>query len=113
MAWFGEILPSDAFESAVESATNAEALITVGTSGLVQPAAETQILAHTGGQVIRVNPTPTPFGPSSRDKPARYRSRGAPGLGAAPAPVIRARRFRNGSYERPFRCLGKIIDKHF
>ena len=46
----------------MEAAANADVLITVGTSGLVHPAAEIpQVTARTGGRVIQVNPQPTPL----------------------------------------------------
>jgi NAD-dependent deacetylase len=38
--WFGEPLPEDAFADAVELAASCDLLITVGTSGVVSPAAE-------------------------------------------------------------------------
>ena len=62
VVWFGEQLPREALERAVEAAANADVLITVGTSGLVHPAAEIPLVtARTGGRVIQVNPQPTPL----------------------------------------------------
>lgn len=62
VVWFGETLPERAFEAAVEAAANCDLLITVGTSGLVHPAAEIpQVTAKLGGTVIQVNPQPTPL----------------------------------------------------
>lgn len=62
VVWFGEALPADAFEAAVAAAANADVLITVGTSGVVFPAAEIpQVTARMGGAVIQVNPQPTPL----------------------------------------------------
>jgi NAD-dependent deacetylase len=67
VVWFGEALPSDQFEAAVAAAANADLLITVGTSGLVFPAAEIpQVTARMGGEVIQVNPQPTPLDPVAR-----------------------------------------------
>lgn len=40
VVWFGEALPADAFEAAVAAAANCDVLLTVGTSGVVFPAAE-------------------------------------------------------------------------
>ncbi|MDY7088177.1 MAG: NAD-dependent deacylase [Actinomycetota bacterium] len=62
VVWFGEALPQDALEQAVEAAANADVLITVGTAGVVHPAAEIpQVTAKLGGTVIQVNPQPTPL----------------------------------------------------
>jgi NAD-dependent deacetylase len=48
----------------VEAAANADVLLSVGTSGLVYPAAEIpQVTAQLGGAVIQVNPEPTPLDP--------------------------------------------------
>jgi NAD-dependent deacetylase len=73
VVWFGEALPGDAFEAAVAAAANCEVLITVGTSGVVFPAAEIpQVTARMGGTVIQVDPGPTPL-----DAVARINLRGA------------------------------------
>jgi len=62
VVWFGEALPTHAFEEAVEAAANADVLLTVGTSGVVYPAAEIpQVTARLGGRVIQINPEPTPL----------------------------------------------------
>jgi NAD-dependent deacetylase len=67
VVWFGESLPGDQFEAAVAAAANCDLLITVGTSGLVFPAAEIpQVTARMGGEVIQVNPQPTPLDPVAR-----------------------------------------------
>jgi NAD-dependent deacetylase len=67
VVWFGEALPSDQFEAAVAAAANCDLLITVGTSGLVFPAAEIpRVAARRGGAVIQVNPQPTPLDPVAR-----------------------------------------------
>ena len=62
VVWFGEALPTQEFEAAVEAAANADLLLTVGTSGVVYPAAEIpQVTARLGGRVIQINPEPTPL----------------------------------------------------
>ncbi|XVV10720.1 SIR2 family NAD-dependent protein deacylase [Actinoplanes sp. CA-131856] len=62
VVWFGEQLPADALERAVAAAFDCDLLITVGTSGLVYPAAEIPLVAAKGGAaVIQVNPQPTPL----------------------------------------------------
>ncbi|GAB2617457.1 NAD-dependent protein deacylase 1 [Paractinoplanes abujensis] len=62
VVWFGEALPVDVLERAVEAAAAADVLITVGTAGVVYPAAEIpQVTARLGGSVIQVNPQATPL----------------------------------------------------
>jgi NAD-dependent deacetylase len=62
VVWFGEALPEEALEDAVQAATDCDVLLTVGTSGLVYPAAEIpKVAAMFGGMVIQVNPQPTPL----------------------------------------------------
>jgi NAD-dependent deacetylase len=62
VVWFGEKLPFDQLEGAVEAAGTCEVFISVGTSGVVQPAAS---LAHAarnrGAVVVEVNAEPTPL----------------------------------------------------
>jgi NAD-dependent deacetylase len=73
VVWFGEALPTAPFEAAVAAAANCQVLLTVGTSGVVFPAAEIpQVTARMGGVVIQVNPTPTPL-----DAVARVNLRGS------------------------------------
>ena len=60
VVWFGEELPKAALAAAVEAASACDVLLTVGTSGVVYPAAELpRIAAHAGASVIQVNPEPT------------------------------------------------------
>ncbi|MDI6103469.1 NAD-dependent deacylase [Actinoplanes sp. NEAU-A12] len=62
VVWFGEALSEEALETAVQEATECDVLLTVGTSGLVYPAAEIpRVAAMFGGTVIQVNPQPTPL----------------------------------------------------
>ncbi|GGM67982.1 NAD-dependent protein deacylase 1 [Micromonospora sonchi] len=62
VVWFGEALPPEVLEAAVEAAANCDLLLTVGTSGLVYPAAEIpQVAARRGATVIQINPLPTPL----------------------------------------------------
>lgn len=64
VVWFGEALPTAAFETAVAAASSCDLLLTVGTSGLVYPAAEIpQVAARRGAAVIQVNPEATPLDP--------------------------------------------------
>ncbi|WP_341720919.1 NAD-dependent deacylase [Micromonospora sp. FIMYZ51] len=62
VVWFGEALPPETLDAAVEAAASCDLLLTVGTSGLVYPAAEIpQVAARCGGTVIQINPQPTPL----------------------------------------------------
>ncbi|SCL28379.1 SIR2 family NAD-dependent protein deacylase [Micromonospora inyonensis] len=80
VVWFGEALPGAALEAAVEAASSCDLLLTVGTSGLVYPAAEIpQVAARLGAAVVQVNPEETPLdgiaevnlrGPAARVLPA-------------------------------------------
>lgn len=57
-------MPQSALEAAAEAAASCEVLLTVGTSGLVYPAAEIpHLAARSGATVIQVNPEPTPLDP--------------------------------------------------
>ncbi|MDG4786765.1 NAD-dependent protein deacylase [Micromonospora sp. WMMD1102] len=62
VVWFGEALPEAALTAAVEAAAGCDVLLTVGTSGVVYPAAEIPLVAaRRGAAVIQVNPEPTPL----------------------------------------------------
>lgn len=62
VVWFGEALPQSALAAAVEAATTCDLLVTVGTSGLVYPAAEIPLVAaRFGATVIQVDPGETPL----------------------------------------------------
>ncbi|MCD9030630.1 NAD-dependent protein deacylase [Luteimonas sp. Y-2-2-4F] len=62
VVWFGEALPSAAWDAAVAAVREAELAIVVGTSGLVQPAASLPgLAAAAGAAVLEINPTPTPL----------------------------------------------------
>jgi NAD-dependent deacetylase len=62
VVWFGEPLPRCELEAAVEAARTCQVFFSVGTSGLVQPAAA---LAHAarnkGAVVVEINLEPTPL----------------------------------------------------
>ncbi|MCW3844182.1 NAD-dependent deacylase [Micromonospora yasonensis] len=62
VVWFGEALPEAALTAAVEAAAACDVFLTVGTSGVVYPAAEIpRIAARAGAAVIQINPEPTPL----------------------------------------------------
>ncbi|MDV8000616.1 NAD-dependent protein deacylase [Rhodococcus sp. IEGM 1408] len=63
VVWFGESLPVQPWESAVDAISAASAVLVVGTSGLVYPAASLPALAaDCGTPVIEVNPGPSGLG---------------------------------------------------
>lgn len=66
VVWFGEALPRAELESAVGAAREAQVFFSIGTSGVVQPAAA---LAHAarnkGSVVVEINAEPTPLTPKT------------------------------------------------
>jgi NAD-dependent protein deacetylase/lipoamidase len=66
IVWFGEPLPAEPWQHAVEASTAADVLVVVGTSGIVYPAAGLPDLALArGAVVVEVNPEPTPLSDSA------------------------------------------------
>jgi NAD-dependent deacetylase len=62
VVWFGEMLPAEALEEAFEAARNCGLFFSIGTSGLVQPAASLSFEAlQNGAIVVEVNPEETPL----------------------------------------------------
>jgi NAD-dependent deacetylase len=62
VVWFGENLPPEALSAAIEAADHAQAFFSIGTSGVVQPAASLAYAAKTrGALVIEINFEPTPL----------------------------------------------------
>jgi NAD-dependent deacetylase len=60
VVWFGESLPSDEWDVAYEAAQDCDVFLCVGTSSLVQPAAQLTMMAIQNGAVtIQVNPNAT------------------------------------------------------
>jgi NAD-dependent deacetylase len=59
VVWFGESLPAHTLERAFAAAEDCDLVLSVGTSGLVQPAASIPRLAlAAGASVVHVNPQP-------------------------------------------------------
>jgi NAD-dependent deacetylase len=57
VVWFGEALPRQAFDAAIAAVEQCDLLLSIGTSGLVYPAAEMPGLARRkGAHVVQVNP---------------------------------------------------------
>ncbi len=66
VVWFGEMLPEDALEKAAHASREASVFLSVGTSGIVHPAASLPLLAKSRGAfLIEVNPDPTPLSSSA------------------------------------------------
>ncbi len=62
VVWFGEMLPEDEWEKSVRAAESAELLLSIGTSGVVYPAASIPLLAREqGAYIVEINPEPTPL----------------------------------------------------
>jgi NAD-dependent deacetylase len=66
IVWFGEALPEEPWQRAVEATSTADVLVVVGTSSIVYPAASLPEMALAGGVVVvEVNPEPTPLSSSA------------------------------------------------
>lgn len=64
MVWFGEPLPRQQLEAAVMAARSCQVFISIGTSGVVQPAASLAYAARNNGSVVvEINAEPTPLTP--------------------------------------------------
>ena len=62
VVWFGEALPPAVLAAAHEEAEGADLFVSIGTSGVVYPAAGLIEVAHRAGALlVEVNPEPTPF----------------------------------------------------
>ncbi len=62
VVWFGEALPYEAFEAAVDAARNCDLFFSIGTSSLVYPAASLPYEALDSGAVlVEINPDETPL----------------------------------------------------
>lgn len=82
VVWFGEMLPEDEWEKSVRAAEGADVFFSIGTSGVVYPAASIPTMAKQhGAYLVEINPEPTPLtthadeflaGPSGQVLPALY-----------------------------------------
>jgi NAD-dependent deacetylase len=62
VVWFGEMLPEDEWNAAVRASESADVFLSIGTSGVVYPAASLPQLAKRGGAfLVEINPEPTPL----------------------------------------------------
>jgi NAD-dependent deacetylase len=63
VVWFGESLPAHALAAAFDAAEHCDLLLSVGTSGVVEPAASIpRVAARAGAWVLHVNPQPVAVG---------------------------------------------------
>ncbi|WP_088147942.1 SIR2 family NAD-dependent protein deacylase [Achromobacter denitrificans] len=73
VVWFGESLPADAWDTAIDAAQRCDLLLSIGTSALVYPAAELPRRALAAGAIVaQINPAATPL-----DASAHHNLRGA------------------------------------
>ncbi len=64
VVWFGEMLPVEAYEKAQAAARDCDLFFTIGTSGVVYPAAGLPLLAReSGAYVVEINPERTEISP--------------------------------------------------
>ena len=102
IVWFGEPLPDEPWQRAVEATEAADVLVVVGTSAIVYPAAGLAELALSRGTVvIEVNPEATPLSGSATISCARPRARPAGLLQRLPALLKLTRAQDHGLRARP------------
>ena len=64
VVWFGEPLPSEALEAAMETAARCDFCFSIGTTSLIQPAASLPLYAlEHGAALVEINPADTPLSP--------------------------------------------------
>jgi len=62
VVWFGESLPEEEFSQAADASGECEIFLSIGTSGLVFPAADLPYAAkRSGAMLVEINPDPTPL----------------------------------------------------
>lgn len=60
VVWFGEMLPAESLRQAINASHAADLFLTIGTAGIVQPAASLPLdAAEKGAMVIEINPNHT------------------------------------------------------
>ena len=66
VVWFGETLPSIAWQAAVFASECSQVFFSIGTSSLVEPAARLPVLALQAKAIlVEINPSRTPVSPSA------------------------------------------------
>ncbi|WP_420880529.1 NAD-dependent deacylase [Rhodococcus sp. (in: high G+C Gram-positive bacteria)] len=87
--WFGESLPTDAWERAENAVDACDLMVVVGTSGVVYPAAGLPLrAAESGTTVVEINPQPTDLTPYLQHS---WRTTAAEGLPALVTAVVDGR----------------------
>lgn len=67
VVWYGEPLPSGALQAALQASRTCDLFFSIGTSGVVEPAASLPYEAlRAGAVVVEINPQPTPLGVHAR-----------------------------------------------
>jgi NAD-dependent deacetylase len=67
VVWFGESLPRQALEQALQASRSCDLFFSIGTSGAVEPASSLAYEAlRSGAMVVEVNPQPTPLSVHTR-----------------------------------------------
>ena len=62
VVWFGEVLPQNVLQAAMDSALGCDFCISIGTTSLVQPAASLPLMAlEHGASLLEINPRDTPL----------------------------------------------------
>lgn len=68
VVWFGEDLPTQPWQGALDAVIDCDLLVVIGTSGLVHPAAQLPAVARRAGvRIIEINPQLTPLSPEVDD----------------------------------------------
>jgi len=81
VVWFGEALPDEPWQEAVDAVAGADVVVVVGTSGIVYPAAGLPSAALAKGTpVVEVNPDTTPLSESATVSVRDTAARALPGL---------------------------------
>ena len=81
VVWFGEAMPQEPWRHAEDAVDTCHAMLVIGTSGVVWPAAELPINAHRLGKfVAEINPTPSGLAPYLNLQWPRTAAAGLPAL---------------------------------
>jgi NAD-dependent deacetylase len=68
IVWFGEMLPADAMRLADQRAQRANVMFSIGTSGIVYPAAGIPMIGlRSGAYMVEINPEETPLSPYAHE----------------------------------------------
>jgi NAD-dependent deacetylase len=66
VVWFGEILPSEQLQTAIDACETTDVMLVIGTSGVVRPAADMPLYAKQhGAKLIEINPVESEITPAA------------------------------------------------